>query len=1311
MPAILIQGETGVGKGLLARAIHETSVRRGEPWIEVNCAAIPENLVEAELFGVERGAFTDARQSKPGLFQVAHRGMLFMDEVGTLSPAVQAKLLTALEQRQVRRLGSTRPEPVDVWILSATNEDLPAAVEEKRFRADLYHRLAAVTLRLPPLRERGRDVLELAEHYLSRACVDYAVPPKRLTGAASEALLAYAWPGNVRELANLMERVVLLTEGEEVTAELLELPVPASRRREGARGASVEPADNERETIRAVLDATQWNLSRAATQLGVPRNTLRYRIEKHGLRPERADSSPPAEAPVAETASGAPRPALRWERRWVTALRLVLVPPPDVAAFQLAPTLDGLMDKARSFGAHLEELHPQGFVVLFGLDPMEDAPSRAVQTVRALQKAVERTIPEAGVAGAVHVAECLIGRGGPMAGMDPSDKRQLTARLDELIAQAAPPHLVVSAEAARFLDRRFELVPLDTEAPGGYQLVGSGRTGFEVAGHTLSPLIGRARELTMLDELLAEAERGHGQAVGLVGEPGVGKSRLLYEFCRGLERGRITVLESRCLAYGSTIPYLPILDLVRKILSLADADTPESVRGKVHAELGALGLDAGTSAPYLLHLLGFKEGAEGPLALLGPEAIRSRTIEALRQLVVAASRRQPVIATIEDLHWIDQTSEETLTVLVDSLAASRILLLASYRPGHRPAWLGKSYASQMVLRRLSRADSVAIVQALRPREALSAELTDTIVTHADGVPFFLEELTRAVMEHADLQTVTIPDTIQGVLTARLDRLTPADKQLVQAAAVLGRDVPIPLVRALVPELPEAEFRLALARLQAGEFLLEAGGGSPPTYTFKHALTQEAAYQSLLPERRRALHAAAAAAIQEHTPDVLDRTPEVLARHYTEADRPDLAVGYWLRAGQRAVERANPEAVSHLRQGLALLSALPDSPELAQTELLLLLALGTSVMMTKGYGAAEVAEAFERAQTLCNQSGDSPLLFPALFGLWRFHLVRASHHHADGLADQVCAIAEAGDDPVLVVGAGFAKGLSQLYLGRPVEAQQHLENAVRHYDPSTRAVHLALLGQDAGIASLAHVTWALWLQGQPDAALAAAHDALRMAREAQHPFGIGLALHFLGLLHQFREEHALSKQVSEELIAMAREHQFPFWQALAQMTHGGALVELGEVSAGLDEIRSVLDAYRGSGALVGCTYYLLVLARAYRSQGRLSDAERATDEALELAGRTGERWWEAEMLRVKAELVLERGSSPEAARDVARRALDLAADQGATLLQLRCAVTLGRLSTIPHERARTVELVRTLVARLPDAAGSPDVAAATALSEE
>ena len=234
-PPLLVLGETGTGKGLLARAAHRGVSRRQGPFLSVNCAAIPEGLVEAELFGFERGAFTDARASKVGLIQAADGGTLFLDEVGLLPGPLQAKLLTVVEDQTVRRVGSTLGQPVDVWIVTATSVDLAGAVRTGHFREDLYHRLAVVSIKLPPLRERDNDIILLAEWFLGKASADYGLPSKVLSAGARAALLAYAWPGNIRELANVMERVMLLLDGPDVRAESLGLPSCRRRGRSSAR--------------------------------------------------------------------------------------------------------------------------------------------------------------------------------------------------------------------------------------------------------------------------------------------------------------------------------------------------------------------------------------------------------------------------------------------------------------------------------------------------------------------------------------------------------------------------------------------------------------------------------------------------------------------------------------------------------------------------------------------------------------------------------------------------------------------------------------------------------------------------------------------------------------------------------------------------------------------------------------------------------------------------------------------------------------------------------------------------------------------
>src|SRR5437899_3193257 len=633
LPPVLIEGETGTGKGLLARLIHRSGPRPDGPFVDVNCAAIPETLLEAEMFGFERGAFTDARRAKPGLFQAANRGTIFLDEVGLLSEGLQAKLLKVLEERSVRRLGSTRDEPIDAWILTATNEDLRAAIHARRFREDLYHRLAVLTLTLPPLRQRGNDILRLADHFLGRACADYSVSPKTLTPDARAALRAYSWPGNVRELGNLMERVVLLSSEPEVTADALGLPSEAvaspSAPAPGRAASSLDDAVRDR--VVEVLRQTSWNISRTAALLGISRNTLRARIEKYDLRSGEAPASaPPPPRPERRPAHAAPAPAavpapppppppppeappLQWERRRVTLLRAALLAPsaPETL-LETNRALELLLDKIRSFEGTIEGRGPTGIAAAFGRHP----------------------------------------------------------------------------------------------------------------------------ELELLSSRFESATRGRGQIVGISGEAGIGKSRLIFEFRESLAGKSVTYLEGQCPSYGSAIPYLPVLDVFKAICGIADGDTSAEMADKVRTSLLEAGLDLLETAPYLLHLLDIEHDAER-FTTLTPEVTKARIFETLRQLILKKSRHTPLILVVEDLHWIDSTSEEYLTSLAEILAGARVLLVCTHRVGYRPSWSEKSYTTHVALQPLAPEESLRIAKSMLGMDKAADPLHDLIVAQAQGNPFLV----------------------------------------------------------------------------------------------------------------------------------------------------------------------------------------------------------------------------------------------------------------------------------------------------------------------------------------------------------------------------------------------------------------------------------------------------------------------------------------------------------------------------------------------------------------------------------------------
>jgi tetratricopeptide (TPR) repeat protein/KaiC/GvpD/RAD55 family RecA-like ATPase len=989
LPTILIEGETGTGKGLLARELHERGPRAGAAFVHVNCAAIPETLLEAELFGFERGAFTDARQAKPGLFQTAHRGTLFLDEVGLLPGALQSKLLTAVEDHAVRRLGSTRSESADVWIVAATSENLEAEVKARRFREDLYHRLALVTLRLPALRERGDDVLLLADHFLARACAEYGLDAKRLSADARAALAAYPWPGNIRELANVMERVALLGEAPTVTAAMLELPraqsyaAPQHAAPDQSQPLRDAVANTERERLATVLRETRWNFTWAAEKLGIPRNTLRYRAARLGLQPE--GGPPPLRQRPKTAARGAtadttelqspsdarPSSDARRERRHVAFLRAIVDAPEDVES---ARQLEALVDKARLFGGRLEELTPGALVIAFGLEPVEDAPRRAALAAIAIRRAA--IAADARVRVAVHVAPVMLEHADDTVGIEPDDRRQACATLEQLTARAAAGEAIVSGAAGAFLRRRFALTQVDSTA---YRLPDR-----EVAGlvpTAIRRFVGRHAEIDVLGARFRAAVAGQGQVVGIVGEAGIGKSRLLSEFYRSVATETITILEGPCQSYAAGIPYFPLAAVLRARCGVADNDTAETIGTKVRALLAALGMDARTGGAYLLRLLGADDASE-PLSEVGAATIQMRTFEILRQVVLRDARHRPVVLVVEDAHWIDRTSESFLASLAGALAGSPILLVATYRPGYRPPWMDRSYATQIAVPPLSSDESRALVEPLL-EAATAPTVVHEIVTRAGGNPFFLEELSRVVSARDDGRTAA-PDTIEAVLTARIERLAEPVRRVLETAAVIGREVPARLLRAVSEAGEDLDRHVdELTRL---EFLQARAGADDVLYVFKHSLIQDVAYAALDAARRRALHGAVAAALERLHPERREELCEILAHHYRHAGEADKAVAFLVIANRKAADAsAMVEAKAHFDTALAMLEAMPDTA--ANRERRVTLLVDQTMVMTLLFRFEEYQALLARYEPIAAGLGRPALLgaFFARLGLcqWAF----------------------------------------------------------------------------------------------------------------------------------------------------------------------------------------------------------------------------------------------------------------------------------------------------------------------------------------
>jgi DNA-binding NtrC family response regulator/tetratricopeptide (TPR) repeat protein len=1235
LPPVLILGETGTGKTLLARLIHRSGLRASGPFVDVSCAAIPETLLESVMFGSERGIHTDARE-RIGLFQAAHHGTIFLDEIGLLPEALQAKMLKVVEERSVRRLGSTRNEPVDVAIVTATNEDLIAATRERRFRADLYHRLAILKIELPPLRERGNDVLLLAERLLARASADYNLPRKTLDAGARSALRAYHWPGNVRELGNVIERVALLYDAPVVTAAMLEMrePRPVAPPSPPTT-APVVPAeaseDAERDYYRQVLEREGWNISRAADLLRISRNTLRYRIEKYGLkpgspaspvrRPPAPSTAPPAPIgpvptaiapvlvatePAQSPAGGGPGPSastrIRWDPRRVTLLRAVLVPEATEGAPSHASRLpEMLIDKVQSFGGRVEELGPTGLVASFGLEWLEDAPRHAAHAATVMQNAAaqaRRDGPAPHLKTGIHVGQLLIGDGGGAAQIDLETKREAIQLLDLLLAAGEADNVLVTGVAAPFLERSFDLEPLGLgESGNGTAFRLAGRPlGVPEFGRPIAPFVGRRHDLELLESRLTSTLAGRGQVVGIVGDAGLGKSRLVFEFRRALRRRDVTWLEGRGLSYGSSVPFLPIIQMLRQNFGITDVHGAETIPDRVRSGLGAVGMDADEWAPYLFQLLGVREGTER-LAGLAPEAVRSRTLDAIRQLALHGSQRRPIVLVLEDLHWIDRTSEEVVNALVEALSGAPIMFIATYRPGYRPPWMDRSYATQIAIQPLSQEDSRSVMRAaLRAKEVPDA-LAQQILDKAEGNPFFLEELAGSVRDQSDLgYALDAPDTVQEVLLARIHRLGGGPRRALQTAALFGRECALRVLRSIWSEPQDIETHLReLVRL---EFIYEHSRGAEPVFVFKHPLTQEVAYTSLTGPERQKLHADAGRALETTYADRLPDAYEQLAHHYARSDRHDKALEYLTLLARKAVGlHAHDEAVRVLEEAQRHLHGLPASErERRRLDLVLWQA---SELIRLGR-LKEIVETLLPQRDAIEHLGDSALSAQYHFVLchaYSFLDRERSVWHAER------AIAEAdrcGDDIV--------KGKAYSVLGQDGPLAGRSPEGVAH---GLKAVELLQTSEEHWWRGRAH--WVVALNycqtGAFDDASTAIAAADAIAESTGQPPLQAVVAWCTGIIHAARGEADASIQACRRGVECVRD---PLNRAITTGWLGYALMEKGESGeavARLDHVTRLLGqfGYRPLQA-----WFLAFLAEAHRLEGQLDLARDVAHKSLQIA---------------------------------------------------------------------------------------------------
>jgi predicted ATPase len=699
--------------------------------------------------------------------------------------------------------------------------------------------------------------------------------------------------------------------------------------------------------------------------------------------------------------------------------------------------------------------------------------------------------------------------------------------------------------------------------------------------------------------------------------------------------------------------------------------------------LTAYGLALSGVVPLFAALLSLPLPEGYPPLSMTPQRQRQQTLEALLTWLLAEATPQPVLFIVEDLHWIDPSTLELLTRLLDQGPVSRLLTLLTCRPEFAVPWGFRAHLTPLTLTRLPQSHVAQMIGCVAGGKALPVEVVEHIVAKTDGVPLFVEELTKMVLESGLVQEreeryelpgplppLAIPATLHDSLMARLDRLTTV-KAVAQLGATIGRTFAYDLLQAVAP-LDHPTLQHGLRQLVEAELVYQRGVPPQATYTFKHALIQDAAYQSLLRSTRQQYHQRIAQVLAAQFPETGATQPELLAHHYTEAGLHEHAVRYWHRAGQQAIERsAHVEAVAHLAKGLEIIKTLPDTPERAQRELALHITLGVPLTATQGYGSPDVAQAYTRARALCQHMGDSVQLFLALRGLWNGALLKGELHTAYTLGEQLQTLAEQQQDPALLVEAHRALGTTLYFLGKLAAAHRALKQGVALYDAHLHRSLAFRYGADPGVVCRLYAARALWLLGYPDRSLQSIHEALTMAEDLSHPFTLAFTLDAATIVHIARREVQVAQERAEAAITLSTEQGLTQWLAQGLIHRGWALAAQGQGEEGIAQMHRGVAAWRATGAELAGSWHLALLAEASGGIGQADEGLRGLAEALAVVDKTGERWWEAEMHRVEGLLQLARADA-ERAEACFQQALDVARLQQAKSWELRAAISLGRL---------------------------------------
>jgi class 3 adenylate cyclase/tetratricopeptide (TPR) repeat protein len=1030
-----------------------------------------------------------------------------------------------------------------------------------------------------------------------------------------------------------------------------------------------------------------------------------------------------------------PRVLATAERRQLTVLFCDLVGSTALSGAMDPEALRGLMGRyheacrgvVEKYAGHVAQYLGDGVMAYFGWpvaheDDAERALRAGLELVGAV-KAVTGAPSPLQVRIGVATGPVVVGEGGeessPGGGagtpkLAVGETPNLAARLQGL---AGPDEIVASAPTRRLAGGNFEVVDLGSHVLKGivepvqaWQVVGLKQTEgrFEASRggeQRLSAFVGREQEVGLLAAKWAQASGGEGQVVLLEGEPGIGKSRITQWLLEHIGEGRHYRLRYQCSPYHQSSALYPVIEQMTRAANFLHGDSPTEKIDKLTTLVDHAGNASPQTVALMAALLGVEADERLPELDLTPQKQKELTLQALTDQVRALSKQAPVLLLLEDAHWIDPSTLELLSLTVEAIRSERVLVLITYRPEFKAQWTGQSHVSHVILNRLSPKQTRALAEHVAGGHALPEEIVAQIVQKTDGIPLFVEELTKAVLEagllelgaHTNgyklkgpLSPIAIPATLRDSLTARLDRLSPT-KEVAQIGACIGREFSYALLER-VAKLPSDQLDEALDRLVASELVFQRGELPEAVYTFKHALIQDTAYEGLLHSRRAQIHQRIAETLEREFAEAATARPEVVAHHYSRAGMPGKAAPLWLVAGKRALqEMALPESIAQLERALVDIRLLDAGPQRDAVELDARTTLGTAWMAWRGWAAEEIWSVVEPAIPLARSLGRAEALIPLLWGLWVVVLTRGRIEESMRWVDQLGRIGEETGSETATLVAHTARAITHFWLGNFDECRAGYGRVLELYDREKHTSIVTMTNHDPKSVVGIYVVWMEAVSGRDEEALALLDEIDAHAASIDHGVDLIMTLE-LGAMAQCGVGNAVA--AGERLdrgMVVAKEKRLDFFEQ----------VELPKIRiceyavAGLHErtieqattIHAITDAVE---FMIGRVQHMQYVAEAHLALGRPAEALAAADEALEQMRRPGwgEAYYEADVLRIRGEVLLALGRREEGfavldeALEVALRKRMPRPERAIRAAQQRAGVQVGRDSGEMDSRMAT-----------------------------